>query len=233
MNEKQRLSKVMAQAGIASRRHCEDIIFDGRVTVNGEKTVLPQTMVSNDDEIFLDGKPLSGVEPKAYYILNKPIGCVCANVDEYYKTVKELFENVNLRLFSVGRLDKNTSGLLIMTNDGHFAQKVIHPSSNIEKEYVAHTHRPITKKDLEIIANGVEVEGTFIIPKLVKQMDKNKIRVVVMEGKKREVRYLLNNASLNVLELHRTRIGDLTLEKSLKEGQWRVMTEQEKQRIFA
>jgi 23S rRNA pseudouridine2605 synthase len=148
VKEKQRLSKVMAQAGVASRRHCEEIIFSGRVTVNGEKTLLPQTPVSDEDDILVDGKALSGIEPKAYYLLNKPTGYVCANFDRHYKKVKDLFNKVNLRLFTVGRLDKETSGLLIVTNDGHFAQRVIHPSANIEKEYLAQVDRPITNTDL-------------------------------------------------------------------------------------
>lgn len=230
---KQRLSKIMAQAGIASRRASEEIIFDGRVTVNGEVVLLPQTMVDSSDKIIVDGTPLPSTEKKVYYLLNKPKGYVCSNsTGRHKKVVVDLFKDTPYRLFTVGRLDKDTTGLLIVTNDGHYSQKVIHPSSNIEKEYVADVNKKLTPQHIRAIERGAEVEGTYVQPKIVEKLDSTKVRIVVKEGKKREVRILVQNAGLSVTHLSRTRIGKLTL-PGIEEGEWREMTEKEKKLIFA
>lgn len=231
--QKERLSKVMARAGVASRRHCEEIIFSGRVKVNGTTALLPQTMISSTDAISVDNKVISSLEPKVYYILNKPLGYICANLDPHHKKVTELFSSVPYRLFTVGRLDKETSGLLIVTNDGHFAQKVIHPSANLEKEYLAIVDEEPTSQDIARIMRGTEVEGVIVKPKHVELTGKGRLRIVIMEGKKREVRRILENAGFRVAVLHRLRIGSLTLDKGLKTGQWRPMTQEEKKLIFA
>jgi 23S rRNA pseudouridine2605 synthase len=230
---KQRLSKIMAQAGIASRRHCEDIIFKGRVTVNGEVVLTPQTMVDASDIITVDGRDMPEIEEKVYYLLNKPRGYLCSNTPgQQKKIVLDLFNSSPHRLFTVGRLDKETTGLLIVTNDGQFSQHVIHPSSDIEKEYVAEVNRPLSSEHLKIIRQGTRVEGTFVKPKQVKKIGNTSVLVIVKEGKKREVRHLIQHAGLSVKHLTRTRIGQLSL-KDLPEGKWRAMTEQEKQQIFA
>ncbi|MEM1282665.1 MAG: pseudouridine synthase [Chlamydiota bacterium] len=233
MENKQRLSKVMAQAGLASRRHCEEIIFTGRVTVNGEVVLLPQTMVEKTDNIKVDGYPLPSIEKKVYYLLNKPPGYLCSNSSHRgEKIVIDLFEKCPYRLFTVGRLDKETTGLLIVTNDGHFAQRVIHPSADIEKEYLAEVNNPLSEKHLRLVRQGAKVEGSFVKPVEVKKVENTKVRIVVKEGKKREVRVLIKNAGLTVKHLSRIRIGQLSL-KNLPEGKWRAMTEHEKQQIFA
>lgn len=227
----QRLSKIMAQAGVASRRHCEEIIFAGRVFVNGKKTIIPQTMVGPEDSITVDGNPISVTEKKIYYILNKPKGYVCSTDPFYKNRVLDLFKECPYRLFTVGRLDKDTTGLLIVTNDGHYAQKVIHPSSDIEKEYIATVHRPITEKHIKAIAKGVTVENTFVKPEYVEAIEARKVKIIIKEGKKREVRILIKEAELNVIDLKRTRIGKLSIGR-LSEGTWRNMTEKEKTLIF-
>ncbi len=229
--ETQRLSKIMAQAGVASRRHCEDIIFAGRVSVNGKKTLLPQTPVSSEDLITVDGKAIKVQSKKIYYILNKPKGFVCSTVSFCKDKVLDIFKDCPHRLFTVGRLDKDTSGLLLITNDGFFAQKVIHPSADIEKEYIAIVNKTITEKHLKTIFQGTTVEGTFVQPYFVEQMNHKELRVVVKEGKKREVRILIASSGLDVLELKRTRIGKLCIGRLLP-GSWRSMTEKEKQLLF-
>jgi 23S rRNA pseudouridine2605 synthase len=229
---KQRLSKLMVAAGVASRRACEELIFGGRVTVNGEVALLPQTMVSWDDTIALDGKLLVPEERKVYYMLNKPEGYICtARSTPATKIVLDLFEECPERLFTVGRLDKQTKGLLLITNDGHFANKVIHPSSNIVKEYLAKTDQEITAEHLKAISSGTLVEGAFVKPAAVSKVRRGTLKISVREGKKREVRLLMENAGLQVRELTRIRIGGLHL-GSLADGQWRTMTETEKQAIF-
>lgn len=143
MEKKKRLSKTLAAAGVASRRAAEELIFEGRVKVNGAVEKVPQTLVDAEaDLILVDDEPIKSEERKVYYILNKPHGFVCTNARiGTKKLVIDLFAHLNLRLFTVGRLDRDTTGLLLVTNDGHFANKVIHPSSNIVKEYLIKTSR--------------------------------------------------------------------------------------------
>ncbi len=231
--EKQRLSKVLASAGVASRRTSEEIIFKGKVKVNGVVAKLPQTLVSLDtDDIRIDGVPIKSVESKVYYILNKPRNFICSNlrVGEK-KIVLDLFADINKRLFTIGRLDRDTTGLLLVTNDGHFAQKVIHPSSNIVKEYLVKTGHEIEDEHLKRISKGTLIEGVWIKPRSVKKVRKGTLKVCVREGKKREVRLLVQNAGLKILELKRIRIGGLCL-GNLTEKTWREMTEKEKLAIF-
>ncbi len=233
MESKKRLSKALAAAGIASRRACEEIIFGGRVSVNGKVALLPQTLVSwETDEIRVDEKLVSGEEKKVYYILNKPHGYICSNVRiGRKKLVVDLFGTEGKRLFTIGRLDRDTTGLLLVTNDGFFAQKVIHPSMNISKEYIVKTLQEITDEHLKAISKGTFIEGSWIKPARVQKVRKGTVKVIVKEGKKREVRLLVQNAGLDILELSRVRIGGLRL-GPIPEGTYREMTEAEKQMIF-
>jgi 23S rRNA pseudouridine2605 synthase len=233
MENKKRLSKALAAAGIASRRAAEEIIFDGRVKVNGQVVKVPQTMVDWDkDVILVDEAPLGGEEGKVYFILNKPHGYICSNTRLGSKRlVIDLFAHLNLRLFTVGRLDRDTTGLLIVTNDGHFTNKVIHPSSNISKEYLIKTTQEVTDVHLKAISKGTYIEGTWIKPVKVEKVRKGTLKVVVKEGKKREVRLLVQNAGLDILELSRIRIGGLRL-GPLPEGTFRELTETEMKEIF-
>jgi 23S rRNA pseudouridine2605 synthase len=233
MDTKNRLSKVLAAAGIASRRAAEEIIFEGRVKVNGQVITVPQTMVSlSNDTILVDESPIKRVEKKHYFILNKPHGYTCSNTRiGSKKLVIDLFSHLDMRLFTVGRLDRDTTGLLIVTNDGHFANKVIHPSSNIVKEYLVKTSQEITDHHLKEISKGTYIEGSFVKPVRVEKVRKGTIKVVVKEGKKREVRLFVQNAGLDVLELTRIRIGGLRL-GPIPEGTFRELTENEKKELF-
>lgn len=229
---KKRLSKTLAAAGIASRRACEELIFAGRVTVNGSVVKVPQTPVGPKDKISVDGKAVEHAEEKRYYILNKPAGCLCTSKKNgSNKIVLDLFPNVKERLFTVGRLDKDTEGLIIVTNDGHFAQEVIHPSSDIHKEYLVKTDHDITDEHLKAISTGTLVEGVYVKPVRVSKVRKGTLKVVISEGKKREVRLLLAAAGLKVNSLSRIRIGSLQM-GPLPVGQWREMTKRDRELIF-
>lgn len=230
--EKQRLSKVLAAAGIASRRACEELIFDGKVTVNGKIILKPEHHVDIEvDDIRYEDQKITKTQEKIYYILNKPFGFICSNKPmERKKLVVDLFPT-DKRLFTIGRLDRDTTGLLLLTNDGHFAQRVIHPSANIEKEYLVKTQQEITHEDLVKISKGSFVDGTFVKPIRVTKMRRGTVKVVVKEGKKREVRVLVQKAGLKILSLSRIRIGGLTLPR-IPEGTYREMTLQEKEAIF-
>lgn len=229
---KNRLSKLLAASGVASRRAAEEIIFDGRVEVNGAICKVPQTMVDHRDTILIDGEPLKKVEKKVYYMLNKPPGYLCTN-SKYRDTkiVIDLFGDVDERLFTVGRLDKDTAGLLLVTNDGHFANEVIHPSRNIQKEYLVKADLEVSDDHLKTIASGTLVEGTFVKPVKVSKVRKGTIKIVITEGKKREVRMLMEAAGLQVRELTRIRLGGLVL-GPLPLGTWRALTDREKKLIF-
>ncbi len=222
-----RLSKVLAAAGVASRRAAEEIILAGRVKVNGKVVLVPQTHVTlGTDRIEVDGCQVGKAQKKYYFLLNKPAGYVCSTVSKNSPTVYDLFGGVSERLFTVGRLDKETEGLIIVTNDGHFAQRVIHPSFNIDKEYLAKTSQEITDEHLKELSRGGIVEGCFVKPVAVSKVRRGTLKVTVREGKKREVRELLAQAGLNVLELKRIRIGPLVL-GGLQPGQWRELREKE------
>jgi len=223
---KQRLSKVLATAGVASRRACEEIIFEGRVSVNGEVVKVPQTMVSlKEDELYVDGEPIGRSQVRKSFVLNKPLGYVCSNssTGKHTRLVIDLFQHMDLRLFTVGRLDKNTGGLIIVTNDGQLSNKIIHPSSNVEKEYLVKTNKEITHEHLVQLSKGCRVEGIFVKPIKVSKVRRGSFKVVVKEGRKHEVRILTQNIGLEVIELTRIRIGNLRLGNMLP-GQFRQLS---------
>lgn len=229
---KTRLNKALAAAGIGSRRGVEELIFKGCVSINGEVVKLPQTMIDwKNDRIFVNGKHVLEPEKKVYFLLHKPIGYICTSASGS-KTILNLFSHLPMRLFTVGRLDRETSGLILITNDGDFANRVIHPSYNVTKEYLAKTSQEITPEHLKALSAGTEVEGAFIKPVSVRKVRKGTVKLVVSEGKKHEVRILLANAKLTVRELTRIRVGPLTL-GTLPVGTYRELTEEEKNQFLS
>lgn len=231
--EKKRLSKALAAAGVASRRACEELIFSCRVQVNGITIKIPQTLVDwENDRITVDGESVRGEEEKVYYMLNKPTGYICSSVRPGNKPiVLDLFPN-SKRLFTVGRLDKESQGLILVTNDGHFSNKVIHPSSSIVKEYIVKTTQEIRVEALETLSEGARVDDRWVRPVSVTKVRRGTVRICVKEGKKHEVRILAERASLDVLELIRIRIGGLVL-GSLPEGKFKTLSERDKELIFS
>lgn len=231
---RQRLSKAIAQAGFVSRRAAEKAIFAGDVLLNGKTCYLPQQMVVlGKDLISFKGVAVKKKERKVYYLLHKPVGMLCSSqaTPNCKRLVIDLFKDLELRLFTVGRLDKETSGLLLITNDGHFANSVIHPRYQIQKEYIAHTNKEITEEHLTNLRKGCLVESTFVKPHRVTKVRKGTVKIVVLEGKKREVREILAQAGLKTLQLKRVRIGNLHLGK-IAPGKWRAITEKEKQELL-
>ncbi|CAM8889111.1 unnamed protein product [Rhodiola kirilowii] len=234
----QRLSKVLAAAGVASRRSSEELIFEGRVTVNGKPCNTPQTKVDpGRDIIYVNGNRLpKKLPPKVYFALNKPKGYICSFGENETKSVICLFEDYlkswdkrnpgqpKPRLFTVGRLDVATTGLIIVTNDGDFAQALSHPSSNLSKEYIATIDGTVSKKQLISLSEGTVVEGVHCTPDYVELLPKQpdlsraRLRVVVHEGRNHEVRELVKNAGLTLHSLKRTRIGAYRLPSDLGLG---------------
>ncbi|XP_008808862.2 putative ribosomal large subunit pseudouridine synthase SVR1, chloroplastic isoform X2 [Phoenix dactylifera] len=234
IREPQRLSKVLAAAGVASRRSCEELIFEGKVTVNGSVCTSPQTRVDVlKDSIYVNGNRLSKkLPPKLYFALNKPKGYICSNGEEP-KSVVSLFDDYfrswnktnpgipKPRLFTVGRLDVATTGLIILTNDGDFAQRLSHPSSELAKEYIATIEGRVHKRHLFAISEGTQIEGVHCIPDFVELLpaqpnaSRPRIRVVVHEGRNHEVRELIKNAGLQLHSLKRVRVGGFKLPSDL------------------
>lgn len=230
---KNRLSKVLAASGVASRRACEEVIFDGRVTVNAQIVLKPQHLVDPErDVIRVDGERVKPIDQKVYYLLHKPVGYLCTHRREgaKQKLVVDLVPPQE-RLFTVGRLDRDTSGLLILTNDGAFAHKAMHPSSNIGREYLVKTDQEISHEHLKTIAAGTWVEGAFVKPESVKKVRKGTVKIVVKEGRKHEVRLLIRAAGLEVRDLMRVRFGGLLLGK-LPVGEYRQLSEVDRKAIF-
>ncbi|XP_073019582.1 putative ribosomal large subunit pseudouridine synthase SVR1, chloroplastic isoform X2 [Primulina eburnea] len=231
----QRLAKVLAAAGVASRRSSEELIFQGKVTVNGSVCATPQTKVDpGQDVIYVNGRRLAKkLPPKVYLALNKPKGYICSTGEKETKSVVSLFDDYMMswnkrnaglpkpRLFTVGRLDVATTGLIIVTNDGEFAQKISHPSSNLSKEYIATIDGEVNKKHLLAISEGTVIEGTRCTPDMVEQLPQQpdnkrpRLRIVVHEGRNHEVRELVKNAGLQIHSLKRVRIGGFRLPSDL------------------
>ncbi len=217
---KTRLSKFLSSAGVGSRRTCEKLIFEKKVSVNNKVVTLPQFPVDKNDQVFVCGQKIKKKQVNFYLMLNKPKGYVCSHAREQNeKLVYDLVKEVPARLFTLGRLDKLTTGLIILTNDGNFANKVIHPSSNISKEYLVKTSYEITLDHLKKLSEGCPVENKWVKPKKVTKVRKGTLKIVVQEGLKHEVRKLVANAGLDLLELKRIRIGGLSL-GALQEGQY-------------
>ena len=229
MNTK-RLSKALASAGVASRRTCEEMIFEGRVTVNGEVVKIPQTLVDwESDRIAVDGAFITGEDAKVYFVVNKPPGYLCSRTrrGQKDKLVFDLVPDAQNRLFSVGRLDKDTSGLLLLTNDGDFANQLMHPRYGVTKEYLVKVLGDISHEDLVALSEGAMVEGTLVKPKKVVKVRRGTLKITVAEGKKHEVRLLVTSIGFKILQLSRIRIGSLTL-GNLALGGYRSLKEKER-----
>ncbi len=229
-----RINKFLAEQGIASRRGADEIVAEGRITVNG-KPATPGMDIGENDTVMLDGKILSHKVKYEYYILNKPKGCVCTVSDEKTerprKTVMDLLPPGAGKVFPVGRLDYNTEGLLILTNDGELAFRLTAPRNEIPKTYVVRVEGPITPVQLNRVRAGVEIEKGVVTKKCkvnVIETDKayTKMTVVLTEGKNREIRKMFEAVGKHVDFLKRTKLGDLTL-TGLDRGACRKLTPEE------
>lgn len=219
-----RVQKILAMAGVASRRKCEDLIRAGKVKVNDKVVEIGATANPIKDKISVDGKPIV-LEKKVYVLLNKPRGFVTTVSEQYgMRTVREIVK-IKERIFPVGRLDKETRGLLLLTNDGDFANKLTHPSFEIKKEYVATLDKPFSKDSFEKLKKGVKVEGRKVDVKNV-AVDGKKVTLKIHEGRKHIVRKLFFHLGYRVVDLQRTRVGNLGI-SGLKEGEWRDLTPDE------
>ncbi len=223
----ERLQKVLAATGYGSRRICEDLIAAGRVTVNDEVAILGRRVDAVNDLVAVDGAPI-GVRPDfVYYLLNKPVGVGTTARDTHQRpTVIELVPTTP-RVFSVGRLDVDTEGLLLLTNDGNLANRIAHPSHGIEKEYLVEVSGgQVSAGAIRALRDGVELEDGMSAPAKVSQPEPGVLRITIHEGRNRQVRRMCEAVGHRVTRLVRTRIGPIS-DRSLQPGMWRDLSSDE------
>ena len=229
-----RLQAFLAHCGVASRRASEQIILDGRVAVNGIVVTELGTKVTAGDTVTVDGNQVYLEEKKRYVMLNKPAGFVCSASDEKGRQVAAdlLRDSYKERLYNVGRLDMYSKGMILFTNDGEFARILSHPSSQLEKEYIVETSQDIPEDFPERFERGIRVDNVFYKCKRCEILKPRKVKIVLIEGKNREIRTVLEAAGIGTRSLVRVRIGNVHLDE-LKPGEHRDLSEREVQGLLA
>ncbi len=233
----ERLQKFLANAGVASRRKCEELIEQGKIFVNGKQVSELGTKIDPEkDEVVFNGKRIELKNTKVYILLNKPIGYVTTSKDQFNRdTVMDLVK-VKERVVPVGRLDMYTSGALILSNDGEFVNRITHPSHEIDKTYTVTLIGIITDDKVQKLNQGVEIEDNgkpyktkpakVKIIKTDLEKNQSRLEITIHEGKNRQVRKMCNSIGYKVIALHRAKIGNISV-KDLKLGNWRYLTDAE------
>lgn len=234
----ERIDKLLVQGGVGSRRDVQKIIRDGRVQINGEICKKPETKVNeNSDEIAVDGQAVN-CEKYVYIMMNKPAGVVSATVDNRDKTVIDILPREMKRngLFPAGRLDKDTEGLLIITNDGDFAHRMLSPKKHVDKTYIAELDKPITEEIVRKFKDGVIfADGTKCLSaklEIGESVDKRIGIVTICEGKFHQVKKMFEVFGIKVVHLKRISVGQLYLDGNLPIGGCKLMTDLDKKSIF-
>lgn len=228
--EEKRLQKYLAEAGVASRRKCEEYILQGKVEVNGKIITELGTKVTSNDVVKYNGRIIEPEEEKVYILLNKPIGYVTTSHEQFGRDKVLDLIKINKRVVPVGRLDMYTSGALILTNDGELVNKLTHPKNEIEKTYNVTLKGKVLEQDIEQLKNGVKIDNDYItkpakvkILKIDEEKDISRIQIIIHEGKNRQVRKMCEAINKKVLALHRSKIGKIDV-KDLKLGQWKYLS---------
>lgn len=226
-----RINKYIASSGVCSRRNADDIISSGRVKINGQVITELGTKVTNKDVVEIDGKIISIEANKVYIMLNKPKGYVTTSKEQFNRpSVLELV-NVRERVFAVGRLDMDSEGLLILTNDGDFANKIIHPTKHVSKEYEVKLKNKIEDATLDKLRFGVDIGGYVTKPAIVKKINDTEFIIAISEGKNRQIRRMCEAVENKVVSLKRVAIGGLDL-GNLESGKYRILSDDDISKIF-
>ncbi len=231
-----RLQKYLALCGVASRRKAEEIIASGRVTVNGHVIIeMGMSVDEYKDTVLLDGRKLRAETKKRYIILNKPKGYVTTLKDQFDRAdITSLIEDVKERVFPVGRLDYDTEGLLILTNDGDFANAIAHPKNEIDKVYIARVKGEFTEEKAEKLRHGVLIDGKMTSPAGITVLKNDgriqEIKVKIHEGRNRQVKKMFNAVTCNVVALKRVSVGVFNI-GNLPLGKWREFNENEMKEV--
>ena len=222
----------MASCGVASRRKSEELIFEGRVTVNGKTVEEPGLQIDPEkDEVRVGKKRISTPEKKVYIMLNKPVGCVSTCEDDRGRmTVLDCIKGVDARIYPVGRLDFTTEGMLLLTNDGELAYRLTHPKNEVNKRYLVIINSALSPEEVKKLERGVFIEGGKTAPAKIKvlktQPDRTELTIIIHEGRNRQVRRMFDAIEKEVVFLKRISIGDLNLGE-LKKGEYRFLTDDE------
>jgi 23S rRNA pseudouridine2605 synthase len=224
--EGERLQKVLAHAGIASRRSCEELIAAGRVSVNGVVAELGRRVDVATDRIEVDGTPIPLRPDAVYYLVHKPAGVVTTADDPHGRDIVTDLVPADPRVFPVGRLDRDTEGLLILTNDGELTHRLTHPRFGVDKEYLAHVEGSPSRGALRRLREGVELEDGMTAPATAALVGPGLVRITIHEGRNRQVRRMLDAVGHPVRRLVRVRIGPVA-DRSLAPGTWRALTRDE------
>lgn len=229
-----RINKYLSGCGLDSRRKCEKLVTDGRVKVNGKTVTDLATDIKDGDSVEVDGKYITLSERKVYIMLNKPKGCVCtASDDKGRKTVLD-FVKIKERIFPVGRLDYDTEGLLLLTNDGELANIITHPKNMVKKVYQVRVDGEVTDADLKKLRKGVEHNGIKYAPARVAVLEKDekytKLEITVTEGKNHEIKNMVESLGKQVVFLKRTEIAGIRL-GGLSRGEWRFLNSRETEHL--
>ncbi len=228
-----RINKYIAFCGVCSRRNAEKLILDGKVKINQKQAKLTD-QIKKTDKVTINNKPIKP-QKNVYILLNKPVGYTCTV--KKIKGEKNILELVRLKekMFPVGRLDKDSKGLILLTNDGDFAQKIIHPSYNHEKIYEIILNSDINNRQIKKLLEGaiidIDDKKYLVKAKKIKKLTSKKIEITLTEGKKRQIKKMIEDIGLKVLELKRTRLAGLSLH-GLNEGKWRHLTSKEFKRLI-
>lgn len=227
-----RLQKFISKAGYCSRRRAEKLILDGKVSVNGQIITQLGTKVDPEkDKISIENTLLTLEKDLVYILLNKPKGYVTSCSHPGEKIVLELLD-ISQRVYPVGRLDKDSTGLLLLTNDGKLHLQLTHPSFDHEKEYLVTVAEPISQTALNSLEKGIQILGTQTRPALIKRISATKFKIILKEGKNRQIRRMVKKVGNRVTDLKRIRMANIRLGK-LPEGKWRYLNETEKKVLSA
>jgi 23S rRNA pseudouridine2604 synthase len=223
-----RLNKFMSETGICSRRQADQWIEAGRVTCNGKPAALG-TRVGADDEVRLDGELIGPKKRPVYIALNKPVGVTCTSEPHVERNIIDLVGHAE-RIFPIGRLDKDSEGLILLTNDGDIVNEILRSENNHEKEYVVTVDRKITDLALRMMATGVRIMGEVTKPARVSRVDDQSFRIVLTQGLNRQIRRMCSALGYRAQRLQRVRIMHIHL-GALRSGEWRELTAEERRRL--
>ncbi len=219
-----RINKYISETGICSRREADKIIEEGRVTINGIPAHLG-SLVESEDKVHIDGKPIGNKRKPVYIALNKPVGITCTTERNVQGNIID-FVNHSERIFPIGRLDKDSQGLILLTNDGDIVNRILRAENNHDKEYIVTVNKSITPSLVQGMSNGVKILGTMTKPCKVKSIDDKTFRIILTQGLNRQIRRMCQAFGYQVVKLKRIRIMNIKLGE-LKIGQWRNLTKKE------
>lgn len=224
-----RLNKYISESGVASRRQADRLISEGRVTINGKRAEIG-SKVEPGDKILVNGTPIRVARNNVYLALNKPVGITSTTEKKVKGNIIDLV-NHPLRVFNIGRLDKDSEGLILLTNDGDIVNEILRSENKHEKEYVVSVDKPITPEFVKKMSEGVKILGTKTLPCKVRQLSKFDFNIILTQGLNRQIRRMCEELGYEVYRLQRTRIMNIHL-GNLPPGQWRDLTKKERTQLF-